>query len=423
MAVNIFNSLQFGNVDSSDYGIFISGEGVFNSPERAVEIVTVPGRNGAVVIDQGRYENISVEYPAGVFGDDQTEFRTKLSQFRNALKAQLGYQRLTDTYHPDEYRMGVFVDAIEVDPVRYNTAGEFKLIFNCKPQRFLTSGEDPVSVTSGDSIVNPTLFDAQPILSLQGQGGLTIGNQSINVFGREIGNIELFPEFTTVNKASGTGEPSTVLCFENQFMRGRLNTDDVITTGKTIYKFYPNTNVGDVEIVSSSGISGVTVSSSGTRAVIIEIPSVTLGFLSANGANPPKTRSLSLTIKIWVDPATSYTATINIDITNRWFTSSGRAIGQVYTVAYLTLPTGYSFDQWEITTGACTAYSTTTPAAPINIDCETGEAYTMSGDVYVSANNLVSLGADLPVLGIGSNTITFDNTFYDVQITPRWWQI
>lgn len=423
MAVNIFNSLQFGSVDSSDYGIFISGEGVFNSPERAVEIVTVPGRNGAVVIDQGRYENISVEYPAGVFGDDQTEFRTKLSQFRNALKAQLGYQRLTDTYHPDEYRMGVFVDAIEVDPVRYNTAGEFKLIFNCKPQRFLTSGEEAVSVTSGDSIVNPTLFDAQPILSLQGQGGLTIGNQFINVFGREIGDIELFPAFTTVNKASGTGEPSTVLCFENQFMRGRLNTDDVITTGRTIYKFYPSTNVGDVEIVSSSGISGVAVSSSGTRAVIIEIPSVTLGFLSASEANPPKTRSLALTIKIWVDPATSYTATVNIDITNRWFTSSGRAVGQVYTVAYLTLPTGYSFDQWEITTGACTAYSTTVPAAPINIDCETGEAYTMSGDAYVSANNLVSLGADLPVLGPGSNTITFDNTFYDVQITPRWWQI
>lgn len=417
------HSIIFGGVDSADFDLYIGGEGTFNAPKRAVDLVEVPGRNGAVAIDQGYFENIELSYTAINQEADLDTFSQKLGEFRNAICSKRGYQRLTDTFHPNEYRMALFVDKMDIKPIDYATASKFEITFNCKPQRFLTSGEDPVSVSSGDSIVNPTLFEAQPILSLQGYGGLTIGNQPINVFNRDLGDIELFPAFTAVNKAAGTGEPSTVLCFENRFMRGILNTDDVITTGKTIYKFYPSTNVGDVEIVSSSGISGVTVSSSGTRAVIIEIPSVTLGFLSPSGANPPKTRSLALTLKIWVDPSVSYTATINIDITNRWFTSSGQAIGQVYTVAYLTLPTGYSFDQWEITTGACTAYSTTSPASPINIDCETGEAYTMSGDAYVSANNLVSLGADLPVLGTGSNTITFDNTFYDVQITPRWWQI
>ena len=40
----IRNSLMFGGVSSADYGIFISGEGVFNSPTRAVEMVSVPGR-------------------------------------------------------------------------------------------------------------------------------------------------------------------------------------------------------------------------------------------------------------------------------------------------------------------------------------------------------------------------------------------
>ena len=70
----IFNSLKFGGVDSADYGIYITGEAVYNAPVRAVEMVKVPGRNGAVAMDQGYWENIEVTYPAGVFGDAETNF-------------------------------------------------------------------------------------------------------------------------------------------------------------------------------------------------------------------------------------------------------------------------------------------------------------------------------------------------------------
>ena len=86
----IFNSLTFGGVNSADYGIYITGEAVFNAPERAVEMVDVPGRNGAIALDQGRWENIEVQYPAGTFGMDAEEFGTALSNFRNAIVSQIG---------------------------------------------------------------------------------------------------------------------------------------------------------------------------------------------------------------------------------------------------------------------------------------------------------------------------------------------
>lgn len=142
----IFNSLIYGGVDSADYGVYITGDAVFNAPKRSVELVSVPGRNGSIEIDQGHFENIEVSYPAGMFGDDKTDFRERLSDFRNAIMAQKGYQRLSDTYHPDEYRMGIYVDGLEVDPKHYNEAGQFTLKFNCKPQRWLTSGEEPIDV-------------------------------------------------------------------------------------------------------------------------------------------------------------------------------------------------------------------------------------------------------------------------------------
>lgn len=142
----IFNSLIYGGVDSADYGVYITGDAAFNAPKRSVELVSVPGRNGAIELDQGHFENIEVSYPAGMFGDDQTDFRERLSDFRNAIMSQKGYQRLSDTYHPDEYRMGIYVDGLEVEPKHYNEAGQFTLKFNCKPQRFLTSGEEVITI-------------------------------------------------------------------------------------------------------------------------------------------------------------------------------------------------------------------------------------------------------------------------------------
>lgn len=142
----IFNSLVFGGVNSADYGIYITGEGVFNAPKRAVNMVAVPGRNGSIAIDQGHWENVEVTYPAGTFGMDESEFAKALSNFRNAIVSQIGYQRLTDTYHPDEYRMALYSEGLEVEPTTYNKAGEFELKFNCKPQRWLTSGEVPVTI-------------------------------------------------------------------------------------------------------------------------------------------------------------------------------------------------------------------------------------------------------------------------------------
>ena len=46
------NNLIFGGVDTKNYGVVIDGEAVFDAPERDVEVVTIPGRNGTLQIDR-----------------------------------------------------------------------------------------------------------------------------------------------------------------------------------------------------------------------------------------------------------------------------------------------------------------------------------------------------------------------------------
>ena len=143
----IFKTLTFNGESSKDYGVYITGAGVYDAPKRDVEMITIAGRNGSFPLDHGRFENIEVTYPAGIFGDNEEDFADAISDFRNMLCSANGYCRLEDEYNPDEYRMAVYKSGLEVDPTLLK-AGEFEITFECKPQRYLKSGEIPV--TMGD---------------------------------------------------------------------------------------------------------------------------------------------------------------------------------------------------------------------------------------------------------------------------------
>ena len=150
----IYKSLIFDGEDSRDYGVYITGQAVFNAPERDVEMITIPGRNGEFALDQGRFENITVTYPAGIFADTEADFAQAISDFRNFLCSRKGYCRLTDDYNPDEYRMGIYKSGLDVKPAQLK-AGEFNITFDCKPHRFLTSGETPVTMPGKNLIPYP----------------------------------------------------------------------------------------------------------------------------------------------------------------------------------------------------------------------------------------------------------------------------
>lgn len=176
----IYKSFTFDSVTSSNYGVYITGEAVFNAPARVVEMIDVPGRNGAIAIDRGRFENIEVTYPAGMFDDNASGFQTRITNFRNVLLSRYSYKRLTDEYNPNEFRMGLYKSGLEVSPAQLR-AGQFNITFECKPQRWLTSGETVQTFSSNSSINNPTLFEARPLLEVKGYGTLTLGTSVLTI--------------------------------------------------------------------------------------------------------------------------------------------------------------------------------------------------------------------------------------------------
>jgi len=181
--MNLVNNLTYNGINTTAYGVFLSGEGAYNSPAKRGEIVEIPGRSGALFMDERTYENIEVTYPALIGTNDASKFRTALRSLRSDFSAVKTYARLVDTYHPDEYRLGLFRAGVETEPTFYNRAGSFELVFDCKPQRFLISGDEPIPYTASGSITNPTPFTAEPLIKVTGNGTVRIGDYQFTVKG------------------------------------------------------------------------------------------------------------------------------------------------------------------------------------------------------------------------------------------------
>lgn len=169
----------YGGQCSAAFGLMASGSGTYNAPERDVDKYAVVGRNGELTVDNGRFKNIPVTYPVYICQD----FARNAEAARAWLLSGKGYRRLEDGYDPDHFRMAMFKGPINFDVQFLSCAGEAKLTFDCKPQRFLKMGEQPITLTGAGSVYGPTAFPALPLITVKGTGAgvLIVGSVTIKI--------------------------------------------------------------------------------------------------------------------------------------------------------------------------------------------------------------------------------------------------
>lgn len=174
---NVIGYLTYDGKDSRDFGVIVGSINTHNTPERVVEEVPIPGRNGTLTIDGGRFENIEISYKAMILND----FVDKFDEFKAFLLSHSGYARLEDSFSPSYYRLAKIHDAFEPSVITFDIAGRFDIPFDCDPRRFLKSGEKAVKFTDDGIIHNPTYFDAKPLLRVVGNGTITINDKDVTV--------------------------------------------------------------------------------------------------------------------------------------------------------------------------------------------------------------------------------------------------
>lgn len=403
---NHLPAFEFAGESSRDYGVYITDVNVFDGAARDIKLVDIPGRNGAYIIDNGRFDEITLVYDCAMGADGTdgaADFAENMAAIRAWLSSVSGYARLEDDINPDEYRMAAFSGGIKVDTNGKRT-GEFSIEFTARPERFLKSGETAVTVTSGDTITNPTAFESRPLIQVWGHGDIEIGGGIVNVQDSPIGSIAI----------GGGGEDMSPIVIETN--SSQLENGDTITINRVAFM----TIVGAPSGKRFNGDYAFTTNPYFTQQ----------GELSAGGYwNVYFTFAPQTFVKGTAsNKNTSFTATYGLndgtDNTVQYSVTYSYDGESTFTFSVTITPQATQYKSatctWSEILGDSTQSSLGNPAY---IDLEIGEAYKVESGKIVSINRYVQLPALLPGLLPGANTVTFDNTFTNVKVTPRWWTI
>ena len=219
-----------------DYGIHIEYFPERQAAEKKIETYEIPGRSGRVIFDSGEFENVPQTYETWFKAPPDHNSYSAAREIATWLMGASGYQRLEDTYDPDVYRMAYFSGPVDASTyfARY---GRATLEFNCRPQRWLKSGENPVTVLDGDKLYNPGLR-ALPLIQIRGSGS---GTLNINDY--------------TLSISSVPAGGMTIDCETQDAYSGTINRNSLVTVpGK-----FPALDPGESEISWTGGITGITI--------------------------------------------------------------------------------------------------------------------------------------------------------------------
>jgi len=169
------NYMIYGTVDSRDYGLLLLSDEVAGAvPD--YESISVPGRNGDLHRSNNRWFN---RERTMVLYCPETA-KTSLESFIAALLAEPMYSKVSSSIWSDFFMYGTFKGGTEPRKSVAYEAGRVEIVFDCKPQKFLVSGEQEMVFRPGEVTQffdNPTGFEAKPLITLD----ITSGNVDVGM--------------------------------------------------------------------------------------------------------------------------------------------------------------------------------------------------------------------------------------------------
>lgn len=226
--------IVFAGADSRTYDIEVFENDTYSAGPVVVSAVSVPGKNGDVLLPENGYANIVRVYDCILHEDAVDNYEA----FRALLLSQVGYKTLIDSKYPDHFFEGYVTSNLQ--PKLTPEAGmiKFKLSFNCKPQRFLVSGLTATTLSASGTINNPTLYASSPLMKVTGTGTLKINNDTITI-------ANTYPQLGYMYIDLDTGR-----CYCN----GQSMDEQVIFSGYDLPKLKPGSNT-----ITLTGITAVEI--------------------------------------------------------------------------------------------------------------------------------------------------------------------
>jgi len=236
-------SFTYNGVSSYNLGLRIESKNVFSAPAYETKFQSIPGRDGDLILPNGRYPNVQVTYSVFLPAKTPAELQEKITAVKAWLYTEPDqYHELRDTYDAGTFRRAVINNALDIED-QFNKIGVFTVSFSCLPFKYLDSGQTAVTISNGGGtvpLINPTVFTSKPLLRINGSGdGVVSVVNSAGIVRMQIDGINSF------------------LCIDAEQMncyKGAASMNDAVTAD-----LYPVLTAGENRFIFSGGITSVAV--------------------------------------------------------------------------------------------------------------------------------------------------------------------
>lgn len=169
--------ISFAGIRSDEMHVIVEHYPSHKIPEVSYEVISVPGRDDDIVIPNGNLKNYRETYSIFLESDDmETEMYQRIVRSLGEwLIGHPGYQRLEDSYDPECYRMAYYSGGTDFTNF-FNVYGRGSLEFTCAPRRFYKDGEKAINITASTILINPSVFESDPIYQISGSSITVNGN-------------------------------------------------------------------------------------------------------------------------------------------------------------------------------------------------------------------------------------------------------
>ena len=371
-------TIYFNGTSSDDFGLIVEKLPPSVHASRRGDLISIPGRNGVIVREDGSFDTYQQEY---IISFSQAAQNRDPYQTARDIAVWLlgapGFCRLEDIFESEYFRLARFSGEYNVGTVLMEY-GRATLAFDVQPQRYLKSGETPISYegdsTTSFAITNPTRFEARPLLKfIDTSTEPPIVPQTLvdneDTYIDVGGEVENWKPVWEGQESPGyvTCEPVSVTGYAYAFVTGNSyafydENDNVLSFVPDYYKAR-RVQMNNVQVIIPAGAETIVVGTEDGK------PSMALS-LKAARPNPG------------VAAVTINGTTVNLDFS---------------------------------------AHDT------IILDCDLHDAYYIDGSNANAAVSFASNVTDYPTfpgLAPGLNTIIpGDGSNLDFELTPRWWTL
>lgn len=186
-------------VDARSVGIYLQSPVEFSEATPIGTAQTIPGRNGDLIFETGSYENRSGTASCFCLQNSVDKALNAAGRF---FMSKRGYRRLETSDDPDHFWLARVENSPSIEQ-KMRKLAPFTIGFDCKPQRFLKSGESEFAFYSSGSIFNITGFDSLPLIKLLGigSGSVQIGDCVVNI--RDVSSV-MYLDSETMNAYNGS---------------------------------------------------------------------------------------------------------------------------------------------------------------------------------------------------------------------------